>query len=236
MRHPSAGHLGLAPPVVEHVGREPEGGARGLDRLLGPADPLRHRGLGHEERARDLVGGEAAQEPQRPAVAELRMTMPVNLRAAEEPMALGNKFGLIFVDLPTPDPQAAHEFYEQLFGPCPYRSLGIVIAEASILKMGRKLVALECRDHRHGLGVIAASDLDPVADALQRALQGLHFRIVIAQHEDAAAGRADLALVAEDAPGAAGDRPQLAGRGTRASGAAGAEGGDLPARWLAAAG
>jgi WS/DGAT/MGAT family acyltransferase len=30
----------------------------------------------------------------------IRASMPVNLRAAEEPMALGNKFGLIFVDLP----------------------------------------------------------------------------------------------------------------------------------------
>ncbi|HET7202856.1 MAG TPA: wax ester/triacylglycerol synthase family O-acyltransferase [Steroidobacteraceae bacterium] len=30
----------------------------------------------------------------------LRASVPVNLRAAEEPMALGNKFGLVFVDLP----------------------------------------------------------------------------------------------------------------------------------------
>jgi len=30
----------------------------------------------------------------------VRASMPVNLRAAEEPMTLGNKFGLIFVDLP----------------------------------------------------------------------------------------------------------------------------------------
>jgi len=30
----------------------------------------------------------------------VRASMPVNLRAAEEPMALGNRFGLIFVDLP----------------------------------------------------------------------------------------------------------------------------------------
>lgn len=30
----------------------------------------------------------------------LRASVPVNLRAAEEPLALGNKFGLVFVDLP----------------------------------------------------------------------------------------------------------------------------------------
>ena len=30
----------------------------------------------------------------------LRASVPVNLRAAEEPMTLGNKFGLVFVDLP----------------------------------------------------------------------------------------------------------------------------------------
>jgi WS/DGAT/MGAT family acyltransferase len=30
----------------------------------------------------------------------LRASMPVNLRAAEEPLTLGNKFGLVFVDLP----------------------------------------------------------------------------------------------------------------------------------------
>ncbi|HET9694147.1 MAG TPA: wax ester/triacylglycerol synthase family O-acyltransferase [Steroidobacteraceae bacterium] len=30
----------------------------------------------------------------------LRASVPINLRAAEEPMALGNKFGLVFVDLP----------------------------------------------------------------------------------------------------------------------------------------
>ena len=36
----------------------------------------------------------------------LRASVPVNLRGAEEPMALGNKFGLVFVDLPigTRDP------------------------------------------------------------------------------------------------------------------------------------
>jgi WS/DGAT/MGAT family acyltransferase len=30
----------------------------------------------------------------------LRASMPINLRAAEDPMTLGNKFGLVFVDLP----------------------------------------------------------------------------------------------------------------------------------------
>ena len=35
------------------------------DLLLRPADPLRHRGLGHEEGAGDLGGGETGDRPQR---------------------------------------------------------------------------------------------------------------------------------------------------------------------------
>ena len=44
--------------------REREGRPRRLDRLLRPADALRHRRLGHEERARDLRGGQTADRAQ----------------------------------------------------------------------------------------------------------------------------------------------------------------------------
>ena len=45
-------------------GREAERLVRSLDPGLGPADPLRHRRLGDQERRRDLAGGEAADRPQ----------------------------------------------------------------------------------------------------------------------------------------------------------------------------
>ncbi len=45
--------------------RQAERAARSLDPLLGPADPGRHRGLGHQERAGDLGGGQAADRTQR---------------------------------------------------------------------------------------------------------------------------------------------------------------------------
>ena len=74
---PRAAGVALVEDQVEHVqhraeplgalllGGQREGDARGLDALLGAADPLRHRRLGHEERARDLGGGEAADRAQR---------------------------------------------------------------------------------------------------------------------------------------------------------------------------
>ena len=47
------------------VGRHPERDAGGLDLALGPHQSLRHRRLGHQEGAGDLVGGQAAERPQR---------------------------------------------------------------------------------------------------------------------------------------------------------------------------
>src|SRR6185312_7853108 len=44
--------------------RQPERGARRLEALLGPADPLGHGGLGDEEGRRDLGGGQAADGAQ----------------------------------------------------------------------------------------------------------------------------------------------------------------------------
>jgi hypothetical protein len=46
------------------VGRHPERNVRGADLGLGARKPLRHRGLGHEERMRDLRGRQAAEQPQ----------------------------------------------------------------------------------------------------------------------------------------------------------------------------
>ena len=46
------------------VGRHSERDAGGLDLALRPHQPLRHRRLGHQEGARDLVGGEAAEGAQ----------------------------------------------------------------------------------------------------------------------------------------------------------------------------
>ena len=45
-------------------GRHPERHARGLDPPLRPGDPLGHRRLGHQERARDLGRGQAADRAQ----------------------------------------------------------------------------------------------------------------------------------------------------------------------------
>ena len=45
--------------------RQTERDLGGLDALLGPADPLGHRRLGNQERARDLRGREAADGPER---------------------------------------------------------------------------------------------------------------------------------------------------------------------------
>jgi hypothetical protein len=47
------------------VRRHPEGDAGGLDLLLRAHEPLRHRRLGYEERARDLGRGQPAERPQR---------------------------------------------------------------------------------------------------------------------------------------------------------------------------
>jgi hypothetical protein len=47
------------------VGRNPEGDGGGLDPALGPDQALRHRGLGYEEGAGDLVCGEPAERAQR---------------------------------------------------------------------------------------------------------------------------------------------------------------------------
>ena len=44
---------------------DPEDDPRVADLALGPHDPLRHRGLGHQERARHLGGGQPGQAPQR---------------------------------------------------------------------------------------------------------------------------------------------------------------------------
>lgn len=41
----------------------------------------------------------------------LRASVPVNLRAAEEPMTLGNRFGLVFVDLPVGTSNPLHRVY-----------------------------------------------------------------------------------------------------------------------------
>ena len=72
-----AARVALVEDQVEHVqdGAEPlaalvpgghaEGHARRLDPLLGAADPLRHRRLGHQERVRDLGGGQSADRSQR---------------------------------------------------------------------------------------------------------------------------------------------------------------------------
>ena len=47
------------------VGRHPERDPGRLDLALRAHEPLRHRRLRHEERARDLAGGQAAERPQR---------------------------------------------------------------------------------------------------------------------------------------------------------------------------
>ena len=46
------------------TGRHPERDAGDLDLPLGPDQSLRHRGLGHQERVRDLLGGQAAERSQ----------------------------------------------------------------------------------------------------------------------------------------------------------------------------
>ncbi|OIJ90076.1 hypothetical protein BIV25_32790 [Streptomyces sp. MUSC 14] len=69
--------VALVEDQVEHVQHDPqpllalralgqgERAAGGTDALLGPADPGRHRGLRHQERARDLGRGQAAHRAQR---------------------------------------------------------------------------------------------------------------------------------------------------------------------------
>ena len=76
-RGAAAARVSLVEDQVEHVehGLEPlrallvvgirNGTPDALMRLLGPADPLRHRRLRHQERARDLRGREPADGAQR---------------------------------------------------------------------------------------------------------------------------------------------------------------------------
>jgi hypothetical protein len=53
-------------PIVDLFGRwQGKGRARLADALLGPAHPLGHRRLGHEEGAGDFGGGEASDRLQR---------------------------------------------------------------------------------------------------------------------------------------------------------------------------
>ena len=55
---------------------DPVGDVVGLDLLLGPDDPLGHRGLGHQERLGDLGGLEAGDEPEREGDVRLRGRAP----------------------------------------------------------------------------------------------------------------------------------------------------------------
>ena len=64
------------------VGREPELRAGRLDRLLGPADPLRHRRLGNQERASDLRRGQTADRAQ--GQCELRRRRQRRVTAEEQ--------------------------------------------------------------------------------------------------------------------------------------------------------
>ena len=69
------------------VGRHPERDAGGLDLLLRPHEPLRHRRLGHQERAGDLGRGQAAERPQRQRDLRLRGERRVAAREDElEPL------------------------------------------------------------------------------------------------------------------------------------------------------
>ncbi len=45
--------------------RQPKRDSRSKDRLLRPADTLRHGGFGRQKSARDLGGGQSADSPQR---------------------------------------------------------------------------------------------------------------------------------------------------------------------------
>jgi hypothetical protein len=85
---------GAEPVGQQVVGRHPEGDPGGPDLALGPHQPLGHRRLGHQEGARDLAGGEAAQGAQ--GEGDLRLGRERGVAAGEDELEpLVRKGGLV---------------------------------------------------------------------------------------------------------------------------------------------